>query len=530
MKKGFTLIELLAVILILGIIALIAIPTVNNIISEARYGAFKSGNENIMKTIEQKCQTDLIKGKMPVLSYLFTDGESSNKIDAKGSFPTDGYILLNKECNITDYYLVDNKNVYSNGDDVREDYMLKKPIAAETSIFKTIYPDYYNNIISVNFINNINIPENAIGISDPSISEKGKIKSWLIPNGEFYNLYVGSEKTIYANFDSSYLFKDLTQNKSYNFSNFKINFANKIFNIFRANKQITHLDLSNWDTSNVTNMQGMFFDCNTLVDVDVSHFNTSNVTNMSHVFHKCYEIQYINVSNWDTSNVTILREFVSWDKKLKSLDVSNWDTSNGTDISAMFYDCRSLEVIDIVNWDVRKIVNMYTTFVNCISLKELDFSKWETNSLTTLSDPLYERGPFSGCSSLTKIKFGPGFNTSKVTNMRYLFNLCKSLQTIEGLQYFDTSKVTNINAIFYSCESLKSLDLSTWNLDNVTDFGSSLTNCKNLIEIKLNKYSTLYNLNGVIPSRTSLSPGTVTIVDKTGIDTTLLNSKNWNII
>jgi hypothetical protein len=54
-------------------------------------------------------------------------------------------VLLNKECTITDYYLSDN-NTYSNGEDVRKDYMLKAPSEESSSIFKSIYNTFQVSI------------------------------------------------------------------------------------------------------------------------------------------------------------------------------------------------------------------------------------------------------------------------------------------------------------------------------------------------------------------------------------------------
>ena len=47
---------------------------------------------------------------------------------------------------------------------------------------------------------------------------------------------------------------------------------------------LTYLNLSNFNTKNVTIMDFMFYNCKSLINLNLSNFNTQNVTNMSGMF------------------------------------------------------------------------------------------------------------------------------------------------------------------------------------------------------------------------------------------------------
>ena len=144
-------------------------------------------------------------------------------------------------------------------------------------------------------------------------------------------------------------------------------------------------DVSDWNTSNVTNMSNMF-SITSKANPDVSKWDTSNVINMDEMFSHA-EAANPDVSNWDTSSVGNM-ESMFYNAESANPDVSKWNTSNVMYTTYMFASDEDHTVIsnpDVSRWDVSNVHLTLGMFENN-SKANPDVSKWNTPKLWTSSD------------------------------------------------------------------------------------------------------------------------------------------------
>ena len=236
-----------------------------------------------------------------------------------------------------------------------------------------------------------------------------------------------------------------------------------MYYVFQGCRNLTSLDLSNWDTSNVETMSYMFSSCGTLTDVDVSNFNTSKVENMQNMFNGCNNLTNVDVSNFDTSKVENFSSmFNGCRNHLTQLDVSNWNISSAKTLSAMFNNCASLTSLNLSNWlGTTNLTDVSGMFANCSGLTSLDLSDWNGTNITTMSNM------FVGCSGLTSLDLTNFTTSSNLANMNQMFANCSNL-TILDLSSFITSSVYNVGSMFYGCTSLTRLDIRNCDFTQIT--------------------------------------------------------------
>ena len=299
-------------------------------------------------------------------------------------------------------------------------------------------------------------------------------------NGTIY--WWSEAKEIYFNSDTGSFFRGLSKITTLDLSNFNTSKVTDMYSMFYNCSSLTSLDVSHFDTSKVTNMGNMFSDCENLTSLDLSNFNTSQVKAMYQMFHNCSGLTSLDLSNFDTSQVTLMDHMFSNCSSLTSLDISNFNTSKVTDMHYMFSNCRNLTILDVSHFDTSKVTDMSNMFASCQTLTILDVSHFDTSKVTNMDAMFYH------CKNLTNLDLS-NFDTSQVTSMNQMFYDCSGLTSLD-VSNFDTSQVTSMYSMFYNCSGLTSLDVSNFDTSKVTNMYTMFRHCNNLITLDVSNFDT----------------------------------------
>ena len=519
-KKGFTLIELLAVIIILGILMIIAIPSVTSYISDSRKSAYVDtakeivgGVRNIVNNGNLGMYDTNTTYYIPISCVITENGVKS----PYGEF-TKAYIGVIYDGNGYDYYWISNddagqgiKNITPLDEldieliesDIKDEDIIN--IVETTGIkekeFILILEDNCNSWNdSIEAINNVGSSgKEAIFLTGLEINVKMKTLSGSNPenyksrdtnitainyssaepteaNKEEKNIVSlsTSDYPIYMWYDGGIIYwwsEDKTPALNDDSSGFFYNITS-----------LSNIDgVSNFDASNSTNFDHMFAGNPKENIMSISSleplkkWNTSKVTNMDSMFLNNQSLTDLSgLENWNVSSVKNMSNMFRTNKSLLNLDaLSRWNTSSLENMGLMFRDNALLTNMDgIKNWNVSKVTTMRQLFCNDINLEIIDLSNWKTTSSLTSINNMFGMWTDTGStrldSKLKRIYLSNKFDTSNVTDMYALLANNTKIEDYSFLQYLNTSSVTNMKQMFQYNYGLKSLEyLRNWDVSSV---------------------------------------------------------------
>lgn len=253
---------------------------------------------------------------------------------------------------------------------------------------------------------------------------------------------------------------------------------------------VPKIDLTEFDTTNVVDMDYMFLEANlgdsfSLVsstnaqantpDQNTLILNTEGVTTMSGMFKDC-KVKHLDLRNLRTNNVTDFSNMFCSCNDLIDLNVDGFDTSQAKDFHGMFQGCIKLTQLSVKHFNVGNVLHMSYLFSRCRSLKVIDLEGWNFSQVMDANEM------FGYCEHLEKII--ADFNFKIINGMAYMFGCCTKLSEVD-LSHSDLSHVFDFGYAFFKCEGLKEIRFSpgVWRKAKYTL--SMFDNCKALERLNL---------------------------------------------
>ncbi len=417
-KKGFTLVELLAVIAILAILVILALPNVINMFNQARKQTFVTEAKKIYTEAGKKFVSSSISGK-PVKVINSEDDSKLNMTGKKLQY----CIILDNSGSVKSMKV-------SNGEWI-----------ASLDGNKQI-EDLTTDDLTDGNLDGYNCSSNTPTIPEPlNCTFDGELKQGAeYINGQYtYRYKQENGHSGWQNMSTDGWSVTVTDDSTEPVKSDVCTTINNVpivsMSYMFAWSNALSIDLSNVNTSRVTNMAGMFKDSKAKTIVGLNNLNTSKVTDMSWMFAGS-SVTELDISNFDTSNV-IDMSALFYNSKLSIIDVSNLDTSNVTNMANMFSYSQAT-ILGLEKLNTSNVKNMQGMFASAKEDK-LDLKNFDTSNVTDMG------GMFSYSQAITLDL--SSFNTKNVTDMNSMFERSK-IKTIYVSDKFITNSVSADNDMF----------------------------------------------------------------------------------
>ena len=357
-NKGITLIALVITIIVLLILAGVTIATLtgdNGILTKAQEASIQTRGAQVEEVI------NLWKSETEMNENSNSDATVKSEDELLQELLSDKQVYVNE---------IDRENKTIT---IRNRVISYKTKSQLTDIYVALYND---GTLVFNSKNEFDTSKLAEGWTIENI--KGKKYEWIYIDEEpWYDAskmpqWYGSSKVIKI----SFLDKVVPENIEYWFDS--------------LTNLTTIENMNNLDTSNVTDMRGMFYGCSSLTSINLTGLDTSNVINMQDMFMNCTLLTNVDITGFNTSKVESMYRMFIHCNNIQNLDLSNWDTSNVKSMSMMFCDCTSLTNLNLSGWNTAKVDGMMQMFDRCTSLTDLDLSSFDTGIVSSYSRMLLE--------------------------------------------------------------------------------------------------------------------------------------------